>query len=216
MKYMLALTILLFVLSAKVCGMDTPPPSADELEKHLVFVINKDKQMGSGFILRDGYVMTAAHLWHKKGVQVYKSPHKWDKDYEVAKEVYYDKDDDLMILKVPWVKGSVSFAPYKPSLGEEVYNLGFTSGDPMMFVGRVAYHNYAKRTIELDIGSSLGASGSAIFNRKGEVVGMTSYLRPLGYGQNVLGIIPGAILERHTQTYAGDRNILKELLATLQ
>ena len=132
-------------------------------EPHIVYVSN-DKGNGSGFVVGDGLVMTAHHLYRAKRTVV---GEEYRKEAEKSVAVAQDKANDVVLLRAP-LSGHVTFAT--PVLGEEVTTIGYSLGIASIFVGRVAA--VGETVSWVDIRVLRGSSGSPVFNQKGEVVGM--------------------------------------------
>ena len=111
----------------------------------------------TGFILSDGFVVTAAHC-----------PKEGTANGNKFVFVKADTKLDVMLLKTP-VKGKAKFA--YTQLGEEVSVLGYSGSELQMLTkGHVA--SFQGDYILLDITVFKGESGSAVFNKRGEIVAM--------------------------------------------
>ena len=121
----------------------------------LVLVVSLT-QSCSGFILKDGYVLTASHCPREGTAN--------------GKEILFVKADeakDILLLKAD-VKGKISFANAK--LGEEVFVAGHFMDLKLLTKGHVSA--LSGDYIILDLTTFKGESGSAVYNRSGKVVGM--------------------------------------------
>ncbi|HDZ62757.1 MAG TPA: tetratricopeptide repeat protein, partial [Nitrospirae bacterium] len=141
---------------------------------------DEPKSQGSGFVVRaDGAVVTNYHvISNAKGIKVKAG----DKVLDVEGLIYEDKANDLVILKakgekLPIVKiGDID----KEIIGEKVYvissprGLENTISDGILSGIREITHD--KKVLQITAPISPGSSGSPVFNKNGEVIGIATFL----------------------------------------
>ena len=110
----------------------------------------------SGFILNDNQVLTAGHCSEESII-----------NGMPIKPIKVNKWLDVMLVKAQ-VKGKAKFADAK--LGEAIYIVGFTGDLRILTRGHVA--GFKDEYLYLDILTLKGESGAAVYNLKGQVVGM--------------------------------------------
>jgi Tfp pilus assembly protein PilF len=183
-KYLLHILIIsfIFLLAPTVSFAD-----ADRIfklnSKAVVMVIKYDEKgneigSGSGFIVRrDGAVVTNYHvIGMAKDIKVKAG----DKVFDVEGLIYTDKENDLAILKarakdLPVVKlGVIGEA----NIGEHVYVIGNPSGlENTISVGLlrgIRKIDEKREILRTTTPVSPGSSGSPVFNRNGEVIGVAT------------------------------------------
>ena len=118
---------------------------------------------------------------------------------------YLDSRSDLAILSVPnlsdWNPTSYVLSGKRPDIGEECYYSGYPNDKTMMtLAGKVAGYTESGDLI-LDSYAWNGASGSAVFNKRGKIIGVvsaidvgTDYLGHPTIIQNVVMVVPVAKL----------------------
>ena len=133
---------------------------------------------GSGFIVkRDGAVVTNYHVINMaKDIKIKAG----DKIFDVEGLIFTDKENDLVILKakardMPVVKLGVIG---KANIGENVYVLGNPSGlENTISVGllsRIRKIDEKREILKMTVPASPGSSGSPVFKRNGEVIGVVT------------------------------------------
>lgn len=158
-------------------------------DQHLAFVRNENG-LGSGVIIKDGYVLTAEHLYSKNGVYVNHAQFDYLDGRKKAEVINRDKDNDLMLLRAN-VKGSVKFAD--PKLDEEVIIVGYAFGIKMVFHGRVSA--IENNVVFIDCNAMRGTSGAGVFNKNGKLIGMVSFVYSDG-GKAIIGAIHSEIIQK--------------------
>lgn len=153
---------------------------------------------GSGFIISsDGKIATNYHVIEY--ADTIKAVTYDDKIYTISKVVDYDKSMDIAIVKVdstekfPYVKLGDSS---KLQLGEEVIAIGSPKGmkntaSQGIVSGIVQYedkYKNKKSMIQTTAPISPGSSGGALFNKLGQVIGIT--YATIKDGQNLNFAIP--------------------------
>jgi serine protease Do len=190
-----------FSLLSSSSSADTTDPEAIERAKRATVGILEDTQdprtpdkpgrikiRGTGFHLRDGYIITARHAVEKQsptGAVVPKVIHILTTDLHelvvqmVGESPYLDvvvyrlnqKDRPLLAISTP-------FAGEPPVVGSDVFTVGYPMGwGPTMAFGRIGNANTFLQTVEsrllqADLSACSGNSGGALFNRGGEVIGI--------------------------------------------
>jgi tetratricopeptide (TPR) repeat protein len=184
-KYLLHVLIISFVflLAPTVSFAD-----ADRIfklnNKAVVVVTAYDEKgnaisQGSGFIVRrDGAVVTNYHvIGMAKDIKVKAG----NKVLDVEGLIYTDKINDLAILKakaknMPVVKLGVVG---KANVGEHVYVIGYPSGfEKTISVGLlrgIRKIDEKREILKISAPVSFGSSGSPVFNRNGEVIGVATF-----------------------------------------
>ena len=148
---------------------------------------------GSGFVVKndqDGsYIMTAGHVCDDSDViRQFQRPNitivgnkflaiDIDKNYHNAKTIKFTMCEDMCIAYVPGLfRPAVKIAVAEPLQGDEVLNLAAPLGvfDTQMIPilhGHFSGYAYEGRAI-YTVPAIGGSSGSAVFNRRGELIGM--------------------------------------------
>jgi len=143
---------------------------------------------GTGFHVRDGYIVTARHAVEKNspsGQIIPKAIHILTTDLhelvvQIAGESSYldvviyrlnQKDRLLLPATAPFASGDLT-------VGTEVFTVGYPMGwGPTMAFGRIGNLNTFLQTVETrliqaDVSACSGNSGGGLFNHAGEVVGI--------------------------------------------
>ena len=148
----------------------------------------KIKIRGSGFHLRDGYIVTARHAVEKHGPAgdvVPKVIHILTTDlHELVAQIVGDSAYlDAVVYRLnqkdrPLLTAAAPFASEPVTAGTEVFTVGYPMGwGPTMAFGRVGNVNTFLQTvdtrlIQADLSACSGNSGGGLFNQAGEVVGI--------------------------------------------
>jgi serine protease Do len=143
---------------------------------------------GTGFHLRDGYVITARHAAEKHdagGPIIPKQIRILTADlHELPADLVGDSAFmDVVIYRVASAHrnklvAGASFASGEGHPGQEVFTVGYPMGwGPTMAFGRLGNTNTFLQTvdtrlIQADLSACSGNSGGGLFNEKGEVVGI--------------------------------------------
>lgn len=144
---------------------------------------------GTGFHLRDGYIVTARHAAEKQdvatGTIIQKQIRILTTDlHELSADLVGDSAFmDVVVYRIteahrPRLQASVSFAPGDVQPGQEVFTVGYPMGwGPTMSFGHLGNTNTFLQTvdtrlIQADVAACSGNSGGGLFNEKGEVVGI--------------------------------------------
>ncbi len=144
---------------------------------------------GTGFHLRDGYIVTARHAAEKQdattGTIIQKQIRILTTDlHELSADLVGDSAFmDVVVYRVteahrPKLQGAVAFAAGEVQPGQEVFTVGYPMGwGPTMSFGHLGNTNTFLQTvdtrlIQADVAACSGNSGGGLFNEKGEVVGI--------------------------------------------
>jgi len=181
-------------------GTGTPPEVIERAKRATVGVLEdtqdprtpdqpgKIKIRGTGFHLRDGYIVTARHAVEKNsptGHIVPKVIHVLTTDLHelVAQIVGESAYLDVVVYRLnqhdrPVIDLATAFAKDAPVVGSEVFTVGYPMGwGPTMAFGRIGNVNTFLQTVETrllqaDLSACSGNSGGALYNDAGEVVGI--------------------------------------------
>lgn len=143
---------------------------------------------GTGFHLRDGYIVTARHAVEKhttSGAIIPKIVHVLTTDlHELVAQIVGDSAYlDVVVYRLnkrdrPILPAGASFASKNAASGAEVFTVGFPMGwGPTMAFGRIGNANTFLQTVDTrliqsDLSVCSGNSGGGLFNHAGEVVGI--------------------------------------------
>jgi len=143
---------------------------------------------GTGFHLRDGYIVTARHAVEKNspsGPTVAKIIHVLTTDlHELVAQLVGDSAYlDVVVYRLnekdrPTIAASAPFAAAEAGPGTDVFTVGYPLGwGPTMAFGRIGNANTFLQTVDTrllqaDLSVCSGNSGGALFNATGEVVGV--------------------------------------------
>ena len=180
----LTIQLILLLFSPAICLAD-----ADRIFKEnsraVVVVVAYDKQgkpigQGSGFIVRpDGAVVTNYHvISNAVGIKVKAG----GKVLRVEGLLHIDKENDIVILKadaknLPVVKiGDLE----KANVGEKVYVISSPKGLENTIsdgiLSGIREITPGKKILQITAPVSRGSSGGAVFNKNGEVIGITTFI----------------------------------------
>ncbi|HEU5092428.1 MAG TPA: serine protease, partial [Nitrospira sp.] len=174
---------------------------------------------GTGFHLRDGYVITARHAAEKHelstGVVIQKQIRVLTNDlHELPADLVGDSAFmDVVVYRVAEQHRSklqawTSFATAEASPGMEVFTVGYPLGwGPTMAFGKIGNTNTFLQTvdtrlIQADLSTCSGNSGGGLFNAQGEIVGIvhaviqTDKEETQAHCSRMTFIIPGILSER--------------------
>ena len=190
-----------------LCGLTAPAqaeitPSALDRAKLATIGVLEDTQdqrtpdkpgkllvRGTGFHLRDGYIVTARHAAEKHdattGTVIEKQIRILTTDlHELPADLVGDSAFmDVVVYRVaeahrPKLRATASFASGDVQPGQEVFTAGYPMGwGPTMSFGHLGNTNTFLQTvdtrlIQADVAACSGNSGGGLFNDKGEVVGI--------------------------------------------
>jgi serine protease Do len=143
---------------------------------------------GTGFHLRDGYLVTARHAVERNGAMGKIIPTQirimtTDLNEVPANLVGDNAYVDVVVYRVPdQYRGALpvatGFAAHEGNAGDEVFTVGYPLGwGPTMAFGRLGNTNTFLQTVEArllqaDLSVCSGNSGGALYNAEGEVIGL--------------------------------------------
>ncbi|MBX3237870.1 MAG: trypsin-like peptidase domain-containing protein [Nitrospiraceae bacterium] len=144
---------------------------------------------GTGFHVRDGYIVTARHAAEKQeaatGTFIPKQIRILTADlHELPAELVGDSAFmDVVVYRIVQqhrgkVQAAVPFSSADPLPGQEVFTVGYPMGwGPTMSFGHLGntstfLQTVDGRLIQADVAACSGNSGGGLFNEKGEVVGI--------------------------------------------
>ncbi|NGZ08298.1 MAG: serine protease [Nitrospira sp. LK70] len=174
---------------------------------------------GTGFHLRDGYIITARHASEKHelptGVVVQKQIRVLTNDlHELPADLVGDSAFmDVVLYRVveqhrSKLQAGTSFASTEASPGMEVFTVGYPLGwGPTMAFGKIGNTNTFLQTvdtrlIQVDLSTCSGNSGGGLFNAQGEIVAIvhaviqTDQEETQAHCSRLTFAIPGILAER--------------------
>jgi S1-C subfamily serine protease len=181
--------------------------------------------LGSGFLIDDeGHIMTAAHVVQTADLVRAEFP---DGTKIPAAVVASDPVNDVALLKLDRLPDDVRPARLgdsdKVEVGEEIFVIGAPLGlSHTLTVGHISARHPAStrdingisaETFQTDAAINQGNSGGPMFNNRGEVIGVVSYIRSLSGGSDGLGFVVtiNAALEalfEHRMSWSGMSGLL--------
>jgi serine protease Do len=191
----------LTVLPASSTGQDSEISSVYERAKLATVGILEDTQdprtpekpgkitvRGTGFHLRDGYIVTARHAVEKhspSGQVIPKIIHVLTTDlHDLVAQIVGDSAYlDVVVYRLnkndrPLLPATASFSTTSVTAGTEVFTVGYPMGwGPTMAFGRIGNVNTFLQTVDTrliqsDLSACSGNSGGGLFNRDGDIVGI--------------------------------------------
>lgn len=147
----------------------------------------REMVLGSGFILRDGRIVTNAHV-----VQGAARADVFDAEGRLLGTVRHaealDAAVDLAVLpRIGTPRGTVQLARQAPPVGEEVVAIGAPEGLTNTVSNGIvsAYRDVdGQRMMQITAPLSEGSSGGPVLNRRGEVVGVSVAVYDAGQNLN--------------------------------
>jgi len=176
---------------------------AKELFESTVLISTEDGNsqplaFGSGFIIKDGFIVTNYHVIQGAYSGYVKLVNKKPK-YEILGVVYVNENSDLAVLSVPDIKGkSVKIQDQLPEVGELIYAIGNPRGLKGTFSQgivsgiRTLDESSNSKLIQITAPISPGSSGGPVVNERGLVVGVA--VATFKGGQNLNFCIPSSFL----------------------
>lgn len=207
---------LIILIFPVISYSQNPKDIAKELFESTVLVSIEDANrqplaFGSGFILKDGFIVTNYHVIQGASSGYAKLVNKKQK-CDIQGVIYLDEANDIAILSVPDIKGkSVHTFNQLPEIGEVVYAIGNPRGLEGTFSQgivsgiRTLDDSNKGKLIQITAPISPGSSGGPIVNDKGLVIGVA--VATLKGGQNLNFCIPSMFLpsiidNEHIQPFA--------------
>ncbi|MDF0667360.1 MAG: S1C family serine protease [Nitrospira sp.] len=174
---------------------------------------------GTGFHLREGYVITARHTAEKHelstGTIVQKQIRLLTNDlHELPADLVGESTFmDVVLYRVveqhrSKLQAGTSFASAEASSGMEVFTIGYPLGwGPTMAFGKIGNTNTFLQTvdtrlIQADLSTCSGNSGGGLFNPQGEIVGIvhaviqTDQEETQAHCSRLTFVVPGTLAER--------------------
>ena len=166
-----------------------PAPEDSTIAEHVfenawrsVVFIETNDALGSGVIIRPNIVATNCHVIDGGGIEVYKAHNRrTDKSKSYRATVRrIDKKSDFCLLNVAGLWGVPANVRRYDTLrvGESVYGLGAPQGlDLSLSTGVISQKRRDENGvnyIQTDAAISPGSSGGGLFDRKGNLVGITT------------------------------------------
>ena len=140
----------------------------------------------SGLLITNAHVVTYTKLSETIVFDSYEIRFADKEDYQSVTLIKYDIDKDLAILKID--DNSFNYKPIKFSsstytYGDKVYAIGNTSNygigisEGIISVPEVniIYNNISRVVIQANIDIASGNSGGALVNKKGQLIGITTF-----------------------------------------
>lgn len=140
--------------------------------------------VGTGFLIGDGYALTAYHV--VQGAKTL-SAQTLDKKRYAIEVIGYEEQSDIALLRVNVPAGTpfLPLASSGPAIGDVLLSIGNGGGTFLTSkTGRLTGTNadagradFPAGTLRMNVPLVPGDSGGPIINAKGEVVGVVSYIR---------------------------------------
>lgn len=215
LKRVLAIVLALAIIGAFICWFILRPLSPEKIFAKTVqsIVELKASSQSSGdsygtaiCIGDDGKFVTNAHIvtYTQLGTEYQYEElsirFSDEENYRSINLVKYDRDADIAVLQLP--DKSVRLKALKCGnsddlrFGEAVYAIGngsnyglsITSGIISMPKVNIEYENHTKEVIQCDLTVSSGNSGGALLDKRGRLIGITSFRLRDSYGDVIYGI----------------------------
>ncbi len=176
---------------------------AKELFESTVLISTEDVNsqplaFGSGFIVKDGFIVTNYHVIQGANSGYVKLVNKKPK-YEILGVIYVNENSDIAVLSVPDIKGkSVKIQNQLPEVGDLIYAIGNPRGLEGTFsqgiVSGIRTVNESSdfKLIQITAPISPGSSGGPVVNENGLVVGVA--VATFKGGQNLNFCIPSSLV----------------------
>lgn len=151
----------------------------------------RERALGSGFILRDGRIVTNAHVVQGAArVEIFDAEERLLGTASYA-EALSGTVDIAVLPRLGTPRTTVTLAREAPPVGEEVVAIGAPEGLTNTVSNGIvsAYREVeGQRVMQITAPLSHGSSGGPVLNRRGEVVGVSVAI--LGEGQNLNFAVP--------------------------
>ncbi len=185
------LSILLLVAGLVACSPAVPAKSvstalrAEANVRQYVYLLQNERGNGSGVLIRDGVLLTAAHVARIPGLFVMKDGKKL-----IAVPVRMDEKADLAIMLVEGLKcPCASIAKLNPKEDTPVRTVGYPNftqiGVKVVTSGAIQGYHPADETNNTEYfvstaAASPGNSGGGLFDKQGRLVGIVDRMYVLG------------------------------------
>ena len=191
--------VLTGIIITLIIGNNKPIDSTEIFKNNIDSVVevkattsDVGESYGSGVIYSsDGYLITNAHvvsyttLGEIKTFDAYEIRFAKDEEYKEAEFVKMNNELDLAILKI---KDDIKYSPISFSkdtytYGDNVYAIGNTSnygiGISQGIISvpevNIIYNEISRKVIQADIDIASGNSGGALLDKKGRLIGITTF-----------------------------------------
>jgi serine protease Do len=132
---------------------------------------------GSGFIItQDGICVSNFHVFSGSSFNE-ATIYIGSKKYQIEKIVEVNNTQDYVIFKISNIYSNTitKISPTLPKIGEEVYAIGNPFGlENTLSKGIISGYRANNELLQTTADITFGSSGGALFNLKGEVIGITS------------------------------------------
>ncbi len=192
------------------------PPSAKKVYKNSIDSVVELKAYSEDvgesfgtaiFVKEDGRLVTNAHVVTYKRIGIvntfdeYSIRFAYEENYREVELVKYDVEKDLAVLKL---KGSgVEFETIDVGdsedldFGEKVYAIGngsnyglsITQGIVSIPKINIEYDGVKREVIQCDLTISAGNSGGALLDKKGKLIGITTFRTKDNQGEVIYGLV---------------------------
>ena len=154
--------------------------------------INQPLGYGSGFIIGNGLIATNVHVIEGSS-SAYVLLNGMEKKYKVDGFIAIDKENDLVILKVPEIYGDVLELGSEnlPEIGEKIYAVGNPKGLNGTFSEGIisgVRDLSTSQVLQITAPISPGSSGGPVLDSNGKVIGIA--FASFSSGQNLNFAIP--------------------------
>lgn len=205
-------------------GQDDETKSTEELAKlkSAVIKVETDTGTGSGVIINEeGYILTNWHVIDDATdhIIIYFDGHDHAvyEDFQYAEVLAYDAELDLAVLKIEEIpqRLNIKYIPLGDRGGIGVGQEVVTIGSPKGFMNTISEgiisairEDVSNTDIQVTASLSVGSSGGALINKKGHLIGITTY--KIRDGENLnFAISIGDIMDFLDQNIAKDYNGFK-------
>lgn len=140
---------------------------------------------GTGIFINDNYIISNAHLSNLQEETKYFIRFSYDIDYYEVELIDYYSDNDLLILKTnDFNKNKIKLCKDDNfEIGDKVYaignslnnGIGITEGIISVDKVNIRYNGKIQTFIQADVLIASGNSGGALLNKKGELIGITTF-----------------------------------------
>lgn len=151
----------------------------DENKKSVFFIMvdnDYERATGSGFFIReDGLALSNYHVFKNADRAIIYTDDK--EQYMINEIVAYDEEEDYILFKISNTSNQrfkpVSIAKSTPRIGEECFAIGNPRGR-VQTLSKGIVSNFTSNRIQTTAQITFGSSGGALFNERGEAIGITT------------------------------------------